>query len=113
MALEFNLKSNFFIPSISNKKENSKELSFITEINRGDKQFYWANENLNDSWFAGYNKWFEFKTKKVIQKEKYQFQSGDIITFYFWNKGRRTFYFSDFETSLISYTKCDSLNNSK
>ena len=101
------IRSQFFIPALKDIAENNKEISIITEITRNGEQLYWTNENLNDNWFTGYNTWFDYQTKKELRKENYLYQEGDIITFYIWNKAKRTFYLSDLQTSLYSISNGD------
>lgn len=101
------IHSQFLIPSLANADNNQKEICIITEITRNGEQLYWTSENLNDNWFAGYDIWFDYQTKKELRKENYLYQEGDIITFYIWNKAKRTFYLSNLQASLYSISNED------
>ena len=101
------IRSQFFIPSLKFIDENRKEICIITEITRNGEQLYWTNENLNENWFTGYDTWFDYQTKKDFRKENYHYQEGDIITFYIWNKAKRTFYLSNLQASLYSISNED------
>lgn len=102
-GLEFAIHANIYIPLL-NTEENSKEICIVTTISRNGKQIYWTSEGINNNWSNSYNTWLDFQTKKVMTKENYQFEEGDIIVFYIWNKAKRKFYMSNYGMNLSSFT---------